>query len=364
MEARYAYVGTYTDKGSEGVQIVSVDGSTGRMVAVGESDAVPNPSFLALDQESGLLYAVLEVDSYSDRPEGAVAAFEVTDGGRSLRLRSTAGSGGSGPCHLALSHDHRYVAVANYGSGSVSVIRADRSGGLGRRTAWVQHSGAGPHPERQEGPHAHSATFSPAGGSLIVADLGTDSLNVYTFDPAEGSLSLHEQVSVGAGSGPRHAAFHPSGSVCYVSHELSSEVEVFSWSEASRQLGRIAAASTRPEEASAEKASGVSSLNTVADIHVSPSGRHVYCSNRGDDTITLFSADPSGRGLRFETSVSSGGRTPRNFALVDGTDLLIAANQDGDNLVSFHVDTATGRLAPTGHSLSLSRPVCVVASRV
>lgn len=354
-ELRIAYVGTYTGEGSRGIEIIFIDTGTGAMERISESDEVPNPSFLALDAAAGVLYAAVEVDDFDGRHEGAVAAFSLTDGGRALALRSLAGSGGTGPCHLALDRERSHVAVANYGSGSVSVLETRSHGELGARTAWVQHSGSGAHPERQEGPHAHSVTYSPGGGSLIVADLGTDSVNVYAYDPAAGTLALHEQIPVVAGSGPRHAAFHPSGSLCYISHELSSEVAIFSWNEVSQTLRHTGTFSTRPFAASTDLP-----VNTVADIHLSAAGRQVYCSNRGDDTITMFSADQSGRSLRYEGAVPSGGRTPRNFAMIEGTDLLIAANQDSDNLVSFRIDAATGMLSATGKTLSLSRPVCVV----
>ncbi len=346
------YVGTYTGAGSNGVQVISLDAESGKMERVSASDRMSNPSFVALDGRNRTLYAAIEVDEYDGRSEGAIAAFAVENGGETLSLRQVVGSGGKGPCHVAVAPGGSHVAVANYGGGSVSIFGIGPGGGFGARTAFVKYSGHGVDRLRQEAPHAHSVTFSPGGRALLVADLGTDRIHVYRYDGATGDLTADEPVMASPGAGPRHLAFDHSGTFCYVSYELSSEVAAYGWQESGRELEHLGTWSTRP---------GRNGANTVADIHLAPTGSHLLCSNRGDDTLSIFSVTGGGRTLQYLDAVHSRGRTPRNFTFVEGTNLLVVANQDSDELISFRFDA--GLLNETGYSLSLSRPVCVGFSR-
>ena len=343
------YVGTYTGAGSNGVEVISIDSGSGEMRRVSTSAAVSNPSFIALVGNRRSLYAAIEVDEHDGQSEGAIAAFSMRDGGASLSLLQEVGTGGKGPCHVAVDQSGSHIAVANYVGGSVSVFEIDQRGGFGVRTAFMQHTGRSAHPSRQEAPHAHSVTFSPGGQALLVADLGTDRIHIYRYDGVKGVLADDAPIAVSPGVGPRHLAFDGMGSICYISYELSSEVAAYRWQESERELGFLGSWSTRP---------GRGTANTVADIHIAPSGSHVVCSNRGDDTLSIFAVEGDGRELHFLDTVSSGGRTPRNFTFVEGTDLLVTANQDSDSLVGFRFKA--GSLTPTGYSLSISRPACVV----
>jgi len=363
-----AYVGTYTGHGSDGIRIVELDEATGQISHITDSAPVPNPTFLALHPNGNLLFAALEIDNYAGGNQGALASFAVRDAGRRLELLNIVESGGIGPCHVAVDPNGRYLAAANYVSGTVSVTAIHKDGLLGEKSAIIEHRGSSVHPSRQGSPHAHSVTFTPDQEHLIAADLGTDHLHVYAFDAARGTLGQAHLVGTRPGSGPRHLAFHPNGNVCYVVKELTSEISIYEYHPdgSLRQLQRVdaRAAYAEPNHDSRKEERTQRPENTGADIHVDHEGRFLYYSNRGDDTIGTFAVSPDGLHLEQREQVPTLGQTPRNFALTPDGDFLIAANQDGDTLVPFRRDRTTGRLAATGSVHVMSHPVCVLFAPV
>jgi 6-phosphogluconolactonase len=348
------YVGTYTDGGSRGIYRVGLDPGSGAWsepVLAGASD---NPSFLALNPDGRTLYAVNEVGSFGGARTGAVSAFAVDSSTGMLSPLGQQASGGADPCHLTVDGRGRNVLVANYGGGSVAVLPVGPDGRLLPASAVRQQEGSGPDRARQEGPHAHAIVLDGAERFALAADLGADRIFVYRFDPARGSLEPADAppVRLEPGSGPRHLAWHPSGRWVYVINELSSTVTAFRYDPDRGALASFQALTTLP--------GGYSGKNKAAEVVVSPDGRFLYCSNRGDDSIAVFRIDPTSGALASAGHVPSGGRTPRNFAIDPSGRWLLAANQDSDSVVAFRLDPVTGRPEPAGRPVRISKPVCVL----
>jgi 6-phosphogluconolactonase (cycloisomerase 2 family) len=323
------YVGSY----GSGISIFSRTGA--HLEFLDHVDA-PDPSYLLLDPDGRVLYAVDELT------DPAVASFAVSDDGR-LRELSRQPTGGGAPCHL-LRHPAGYLLAANYESGSVAVHPIRPDGTLGARADLVQHTGSGP-AERQQGPHAHEVRL--VGDLLVVVDLGLDRLIGYRLDPATGRLSVAVDpfARTHPGAGPRHAVTHPNGR-WYVAGELDSTVSVFDPDPSTGVLREVAALPT-----TAESPSYPSSIVLSADA------RRLYVANRGPDTITTFDLDGAGD-LTLIDEVSTGGSWPRHFAIDDA--VLFVANQKSNSVVSFALDPSTGLPRPTGDAVPVGAPTCVL----
>lgn len=287
----------------------------------------------------------------ASRPVPSALAIDGSTG--ALRLLNQQSSGGNGPCHVAVDREGKCVLVANYGGGSVAVLSLEADGRLGRLTTFIQHEGSSVNPGRQKEPHAHSINLDAANRYAFVADLGLDKILVYRFSADQGTLAPHDPPAVVSkpGAGPRHFAFHPGGQYAYVINELDSTVTALSYDSQRAVLTPIQSISTLPEDFSGD--------NTTAEVQVHPSGRYVYGSNRGHDSIVVFAADPGSGRLTYVEHESTKGENPRNFAIDPTGEYLLAANQDSDNVVVFRIDKATGQLEPTQHMVKVSRPVCV-----
>ena len=342
------YVGTYTGRGSEGVYVYRLDSSTGGLASVGKVAGLENPSFLAIDPKGRCVYAVRE----SGR-DGAVVALSRNPATGELTVLNEQPSGGQGPCYVTVDDEGRFLLVANYGSGHVAVLPIADDGRLSPPSSVVQHTGSGINPARQKGPHAHSIVLDAANRYVLAADLGIDKVMVYRFDSQQGKLLPHQPpfAQCAPGSGPRHIAFHPNGKYVYVIEELSSTVELFAYDANAGTLKLLQRISTLPE--------GFQGTSTCADIHVHPSGRFLYGSNRGHDSIAIYAIDDKTGRLRLTGHESIQGKTPRNFAIDPSGAFLLAANQDSDTIVSFRIDQDTGALWPTGQTCRVSMPVCV-----
>jgi 6-phosphogluconolactonase len=349
--ANRAYLGTYTtwEGGGTGIGIASYDTATGALTPVGALDGVVNPSFLIESPDGRRLYAVGETS------EGTVTAVAVADDG-TLSVIGTQPTGGADPCHLALDPSGRFLLAANYSSGSVSVHPLLADGGLGERTDLVRHSGSGPDPERQEGPHAHQVLPDVAGRHVLAVDLGTDEVITYTVGD-DGTLTTTSTAAFPAGMGPRHLAFHPGGEFAYVAGELDSTVVTAAYDQATGVLTPGRAVSTLPPDAPGTP------RNYPAEVLVSPCGRFVHVSNRGHDSIALFAVEEDGAVLRFVETVPVGGAYPRHLALAPSGDLLFAANQNSGTVTVFRVDGDSGRLTPAGPAFDAPVPVCFVPAR-
>jgi 6-phosphogluconolactonase len=351
----FVYVGTYTEEGSKskGIYAYRFDPTTTEITAIGLVAETINPSFLAVHPNHRFLYAVNEVGKYNDQSGGAISAFAIDRVTGKLTLLNQVPSRGADPCYVTLDRTGKYVLVANYTGGSVAVIPVLEDGRLGEASAFVQYQGHGRNPERQEGPHPHSIDLSPDNHFALVDDLGLDQVIAYRFDGAKGSLTANPlaSIKVEPGAGPRHLAFHPSGKFAYVINEMQSTVTVFAYDAAGGALHSLQTISTLPK--------GFTGHNDAAEVQVNPSGKFLYASNRGHDSVAVFAIGRRSGTLTPVENVSPGGKIPRSFAIDPTGSFLFAANQKSDNVVVFRIDARTGRLTPTGQMLEAAAPVCV-----
>lgn len=346
------YVGTYTDHGSKGIYAYRFDSSTGKLTSLGLAAETAEPSFLAVDSSGRFLYAVNEAETYNGQPTGAVSAFAIQPDTGKLSLLNQVSSRGTDPAHIALDQTGKYALVANYTSGSVAVFALLKDGRLGDVTSFVQHTGSSVNPERQKGPHAHAVALSPDNRYVVVADLGLDQLLTYSFDAAKGTLGAKPQITkTSPGAGPRHLAFSSDGRFLYLINEMQSSVAAYSYDSTFGALHELQTISALPRR--------VTSEDTAAEIEIDPSGKFLFTSNRGNDSIAVFAIDSQTGMLTHVETDSTGGKTPRNFAIDPTGSWLLAANQDSDNIVVFRIDQKTGHLKPTGDVFQLPSPVCL-----
>ncbi|MCX5643935.1 MAG: lactonase family protein [Phycisphaerae bacterium] len=343
------YVGTYTNRGGEGVYVYRLDPATGGLKPVTKSPRLNNPSFVAIDPKGRCVYAVRE----GGGPAGAIVALARNATTGELILLNEQPSGGQGPCYVTVDRAGRFVLAANYGSGSAVVFPIGADGRLQPASCVIQHEGSSVNPSRQKGPHAHSIVLDPANRYAFVPDLGMDKIMIYRFDREHGKLLPNDPpfAKCEPGSGPRHFTFHPDGKHAYVIEELSCTVTAFAYDADTGTLKPLQKISTLPTD--------FKGTSTCADVHVHPSGRFLYGSNRGHDSIACFAIDAKTGELRLIGHEPSQGKNPRNFAIDPSGTFLLAANQDGNNIVSFRINQETGELTPTGQVCQVSMPVCV-----
>jgi 6-phosphogluconolactonase len=352
-EERMAFVGTYTtDARSEGIYRLLLDTTSGALRLGGLAVKAANPSYLALHPNGRVLYAVNEVSEFAGKPTGAVSAFSVDRATGALMLMNQQQSHGKAPCYVSIDRTGRVVLVANYGGGSITSVPVRRDGRLESAKTVVQHDGKGTDPVRQTAPHAHCILPDPTNRFAIAVDLGIDAVITYRLDERTGSITV---VTPGAatkpGAGPRHLVFHPNGRFAYVVNELDSTLSVFTYDGERGALEEVQVTAASPDGAVPD--------NHPGDVHVASSGRHLYLSNRGDDTIAVFVIDPASGQVTPTQQVSTGGKFPRNFALDPTGRFLVVANQRSDSVLSYRVDGETGRLTPTGSTVEMPLPVCV-----
>ena len=348
------YVGTYTGRRSEGIFVCRLDSSTGALKIVGKATGLENPSFLALDPTGRCVYAVREYSSSADRQAGAVVALVRDPTTGELTVLNEQPSGGQGPCYVSVDRTGRFVLAANYGSGSVAVLPIAEDGSLEPPSSVVQHKGSSVNSARQKEPHAHCIDLDAANRYALAADLGIDKVMVYRFDAEQGKLLPHDPPYAQSepGSGPRHLAFHPNGRLVYVIEELSSTITVFTYEADSGAMRPVQRISTLPE--------GFHGTSSCAEIQVHPSGRFLYGSNRGHNSIACFAIDANTGVLRLLGHEPTQGKNPRHFAIDPSGRLLLAANQDSSTVVSLRIDAETGALSPTGQVCDVPAPVCLV----
>lgn len=351
-ESRFFYVGTYTAASkSEGIYLCVMDPLTGH-VTIKNSFKSVNPSFLTIDRTKRFLYAVNEVGEYLGKPGGAVSAYAIDPLNFNLRLKNEQATKGADPCHLTLNRQGTTLLVANYTGGSLTSLPVRSDGTIGMVTEVKQHEGSGPK-EQQKGPHAHCVILDAAERYALAADLGIDKVMIYRFDPTTGKLTPGTQSSADLqqGAGPRHLKFHPSGKYLYVISELDSTMTAFKYDALKGTLTQIETVSTLPAD--------FSGVSYCADVHVHPSGKFLYGSNRGHNSIVVFEIDRRTSKLKTLQHVATGGDWPRNFAIDPSGEFLLVANQRSDNIVTFSIDRVTGELKPTGHITEIPVPVCL-----
>jgi len=349
------YVGTYTEEGSKskGVYAYRFNAETGQITSLGLAAETTNPSFVALHPNGRFLYAVNEVGNYKGPNSGGVSAFSIDRSAGKLTFLNEVPSRGADPCYITLDKTGKYVLVANYTGGSIAVFPVLGDGKLGEASAFLQHSGHGTNPARQEKAHAHSIDLSPDNRFAMADDLGLDELLVYKFDSANGSLTPNNPpfAKLDSGAGPRHFALSPTGKFAYVIAEMHSTVTVFANDEKTGTLHPLQTVSALPKDFTGQ--------NDDAEIQMYPSGKFLYASNRGSDTITEFAIDPSKGTLTPVAYIPTQGKSPRSFEIDPTGKFLFAANQKSDNIVVFRIDAKTGHLTPTGQVLDVGSPVCV-----
>ena len=349
----FVYAGTYTGPKSKGIYVARFNGKTGELSPFELAAETVKPSFLAIHPNRRFLYSVGEIASFGRNKSGAICAFAIDHSTGKLALLNRETSGGPGPCHLVVDKTGKCVLAANYSGGSVAVLPIEADGRLGDVAAFIQHTGSSVHPRRQKGPHAHSINLDGANRFAFAADLGLDKVLVYRFDAEAGTLVANDppSASVKPGAGPRHFAFHPSGRLAYVINELDSTVTAFAYDAERGALTERQSVPTLPADFGGN--------STTAEVQVHPTGKFLYGSNRGHDSIVVFRIDEETGRLTYVEHEPSGGQTPRNFCIGPKGNYLFAANQASDNLVVFRIDGDTGRLSPTGQVLDVPACVCV-----
>jgi 6-phosphogluconolactonase len=341
----------FVGSGHKNISAFWLDMTTGALRPIGEVAQMEAPSFIATSPNRKFLYAVAE----GNRAERSfVNAFRIDLQTGKLTALNRMLTGGSGPCHVSVDQKGKAVLVANYGSGSVSVFPIDKDGALEPMSAFVQDRGASIDPQRQQGPHAHCFLTDPGNRFAFACDLGLDKIMVFKFDPAKGLLAANDPpfASVKPGAGARHIAFDANARHAYVSDEMASTVTAFAYDRQRGVLSEIEDYSLLPKDFKGQ--------NTAAEVAVHPSGKSVYASNRGDNSIVVFGCDPDTGRLTFIERDSTGGKTPRNFEIDPSGSFLLAANQDSGTVVVFSIDKKTGRLQPTGNTVESDTPMCVI----
>lgn len=374
----FMYVGTYTgfkyvhhskpfgrgDSHSKGIYVSRFHASTGELSAPELAAEIVNPSFLTISPNHRFLYAVSE-DPLSLGPpldhSSYVSAFAIDAPTGKLRLLNMVPASGTSTCHISIDKTGRYVMMANFGSGSVSVVRIREDGSLGELTAFIQNVGHSVDPSIQTEPHPHWIGVSPDNRYVIVSDLGLDKVLIFRFDPETGKLSPPDPpfAAVYPGGGPRHFAFDPAGKFGYQLSEMSGIVDVYAWDPSKGTLTGVQRAHTVPHDFFGGNHSG--------EIEIHPNGKFLYESNRrtqsefvrGPETIGVFSVDPGSGMLTPVEQTDSGGIMPRNFKIDPSGAYLLSANQITNNVVLFKIDGATGRLSKTGTEIKVDTPVCI-----
>jgi 6-phosphogluconolactonase len=350
----WVFVGTYTDGKSKGIYRCELNLKTGKLSEPQMAAALKSPSFLAVHPSERFLYAVNEGGGTLGKSTGAVSALSLDPKTGALALLNEQPSGGSGPCHLVVDRAGRNVLAANYGSGSCCCIPIKTDGLLAEPTSVIQHKGTSIDKSRQEGPHAHSINVDAKNRFAFCCDLGLDKVLVYRFDAAKGTLTPNDPpaLDMAPGSGPRHFAFHPDGKTAYVCGEMAMTITACDYDADKGILTKTQTLSTLPKDADRKGAS-------TAEVVVHPSGKFVYVSNRGHNSIAIFAIDAKTRVLTAVGHQSKGISTPRNFAIEPSGQYMLVANQSGDSVIVFRIDAKTGELTPTGTSVDVPAPVCV-----
>lgn len=351
------YFGTYTGEktSSKGIYVSRLDLASGKLTEAELAGETTNPSFLAVHPTGRFLFAANEVREFEGKEGGSVSSFAVDRKTGKLTALNQQSSVGRGPAHLTVDKEGRNVLVANYGGGSVAVLPIGADGMLTPHTAFMQHTGTSVNPTRQKGPHAHSVNVNPGNRFAYVADLGIDKVMIYRFDPAKGTLAPADPpfAEVKPGSGPRHFSFHPQGRFAYVINELTLTVTAFRADPDRGSLTEIQTVSTLPAGETPQPG------QSTAEVQVHPSGRFLYGSNRGHNSITVFTIDKNSGQLTFVQNEPTKGDAPRGFGIDPSGKYFLAGNQRSDSVIVYQIDQQTGRLTPTGQMLKVASPVSV-----
>ena len=351
----WVYIGAYTAPDNKGIYRFDLDPATGKLTNKALAAESPSPSYLAFHPNGRFLYSVNEVPAPpgGKKGGGAISAFAIDSKSGDLTFLSQASSVGDGPCHLIVDKEGKHALAANYGGGSTVVLPIDEKGRVGEHTDFVQHMGKSKDPGRQEGPHGHCVALDAANKFAFTCDLGLDKVLIYKYDAEKGKITPNDPASadLAPGSGPRHIAFTPDGKFAYVVNELNLTITGFRYDAERGALKEIETLSTLP------KGTELSKTYSCAEVVVHPSGKFVYGTNRGHDTIAAFAINPKTGELTLVGHQGEGIKVPRGFNVDPSGAFLYAANQNSDTIVVFRIDAASGRLTPTGEIVHTPNPV-------
>ena len=351
------YFGTYTNEktNSKGIYVSRLDLASGKLTEAELAGETSNPSFLAVHPTHRFLYAANEVREFAGKEGGSVSGFAVDRKTGKLTALNQESTVGRGTAHLTVDKEGRNVLAANYGGGSVAVLPIGPDGMLKPHTAFMQHTGTSINPTRQKGPHAHSINVSPNNRFAYAADLGIDKVMIYRLDAAKGTLTANDPpfAEVKPGSGPRHFAFHPQGRFAYVINELTLTVTAFRADPDRGSLTEIQTVTTLPAGETPQPG------QSTAEVQVHPSGRFLYGSNRGHNSITVFTIDQNSGQLTFVQNEPTKGDAPRGFGIDPSGRYFLAGNQRSDSVIVYRIDQQSGRLTPTGQMLKVASPVSI-----
>lgn len=343
------YVGTFTSEGSEGIYLCKFNESTGEIALQKIFKGIDNPSFLQISPDQNFLYIVTRPAAEIEQSGGYVQAYKIGKEG-DLQFINKQVSNGDGPCHIDVSPDGNFTAIATYGGGTVSLYKINQDGSLDVASSTIINEGSGPNKSRQTSPHAHSVLFSHTGNQLFSADLGTDRINIFDIKKEELVPAGQTHLKLAPGAGPRHFKFHPDRKTLYVINELNSTVTTFK--KSGKKWQEEQTVSSLPKD--------FEDTSYSADIHISPDGRYLYGSNRGHNSIAVFKIEEKSNRLNWVTSVSTQGDWPRNFTLSPNGKFLLAANQRSGNIAVFKINPENGIPEYTGKEVKIPSPVCLV----
>lgn len=354
------YLGTYTQTSSKGIYVARFDPETGSLSDPELAAEARNPTFLSLGPGHTHLYASgeLKIDPAPKTAQGGATAFAIDRSSGKLKFINQEPTGGGATTYNIADASGRMLVVANYGAGYAASLPIRPDGSLGPRTSYFEQGGKaplGPNQDRQQQSHPHSVSISPDNRFAAVCDLGLDRVFIYRLDPADAKLAPNDPPMGIAppGAGPRHSKFTADGTFLYVANEMGGSVTTYAYDAATGTLTRKGTADTLP-------AGYHGPTNTVAEIRISPDQRFVYASNRGHESIAVFSRDLTTGALTRVEIAPCGGKHPRNFALDPSGRWLLCANRDTNNVVVFKVAPDTGKLTPTGREITVGQPVCVL----
>ncbi len=351
MKTLSFYIGTYTSGNSRGIhrsELNLADGSMSPPKLVAE---LANPTFLAVHPLLNVLYSTTEVRQDGKRENAQVVAYEIANNG-TLKELGGINAGGEGPCFVSTDNSGKFAFVANYGSGSISAYTLGSNGELVEQVCNIQHAGKGVEDSRQAAPHAHCILSDPSDKYVCAVDLGLDQVVIYALDLRTGTLTnTGKPFNAQPGFGPRHLAFHPDGKHAFVIHELASQLSSCTWEASSGTMTEIHHLPTLP--------GNFIGSSSTAEVLVHPTGKFVYGSNRGHDSISVFRFDEARGRLTLLGHTSTMGKTPRNIRIDPSGSYLLAQNQDSDSIYSFRINIQDGSLEQVGEPISVGAPCCI-----
>lgn len=355
MKNLFVYIGTYTlNSDSEGIYVYQFDLSNGSLTRVGLTSGIDNPSFLTITTDGQYLYAVNEVAEVDGVLGGSVSGYAINNQTGALTYLNSQSTHGEYPCHVSMDQSEQYLVVSNYMGGNIAMLPIKKDGTIGFATDVVQHEGFSKvNPERQEAPHAHSATITPDNKFALVADLGKDMLISYKLDLKKGKLLSYEkkQIYEAPGDGPRHMDFHPNGRFVFLLNELGNTINSYRYESEKGTLKLVDTIYSLPDDFNGD--------SIAADIHVHPNGKFLYASNRGHDSLIICKINEGDGTLKYIAHQSSLGQHPRNFSIDPTGNYLLVANKDSNNIVIFSINQDSGLLTSMSEVIELPQPVCI-----